>query len=60
MSRLNGEKNNRRKKNKFVYLSKTKEMGENLDLLNEGQDNDRTDEQNNNEACSSINIHTAL
>ena len=62
-----GEKsNNRRKKTKFVYLSKTKEMGEALDLA----ENDEAGTagganaaaagaaaDDNQDACSSVNIH---
>jgi sodium/hydrogen exchanger 8 len=57
------DKNNRRgKKAKFVFLSKTKEMGEHVDLFAEDNDQQATSSSNpeiggDEAACSSINIH---
>ena len=58
------DKNNRRRKAKFIFLSKTKEMGENVDLLDLfGEENTGENSENLKEtsfdadASSTVNIH---
>lgn len=59
MKYLNADKNNRRKQTKFVFLSKTKEMGETVDPFteDENQSANLNNSNSENDAVSSVNIH---
>lgn len=61
MKFLNADKNNRRQRKKYIFLSKTKEMGETVDLLDlfgeeSGNQQGKMD-NNENDLANSVNIH---
>jgi hypothetical protein len=54
---LNADKNNRRRKAKFVFLSKTKEMGDVLDSLIADEAAIGSTPVNDLDSSTSVNIH---
>lgn len=56
MKFLNADKSNRRRKQQFIFVSKTKEMGETVDALmnDESQNNEQDMDEND---LSTVNIH---
>lgn len=56
MKFLNADKNNRKRKQQFVFVSKTKEMGETVDALLT-EDNLNNEPISNENDLSTVNIH---
>jgi solute carrier family 9 (sodium/hydrogen exchanger), member 8 len=57
MKLLNADKNNRRRKQPFIFVSKTKEMGETVDALLNDDTFNNNEQTENDQDVSSINIH---